>query len=183
MESKTQTISNLKTKLAGAWLRGKEQRIEIGKLLLELREHAKHGEWGKWMAELQIPCSTAIDYMTEASREKHGTRRFEGGQVVTDPDEQQMRTLVSEQTALVEADREPEQNRETAEPIILEDRTRVLGPVLYCSANQREAYKAAKKADVVRVYCIFHKALLEVIDVAEPTDDQTGEVASAILAA
>jgi hypothetical protein len=169
MEGKTQTISNLKTKLAAAWLRGKEQRVEIGKLLLELREHAKHGDWGKWMAELNIPCSTANDYMLEAQREIHGIRKFKDGQAAIDSEEQHMQRLVGEHAALVESSRAAESRTEPQHPPVLEDRTKVSGPTLHCTAAQREAYINAKHEDKDRVYYIFHKALLEVIGEIEPS--------------
>src|SRR5258708_6745230 len=86
MATKAETIKQLKAKLKDAWLRGKEQRIEIGTLLLELRQQAEHGEWGKVLAELGIPASTAADYMMEASRQIHGIRVFENGELTTRPD-------------------------------------------------------------------------------------------------
>jgi len=72
----TDTVSELKTKLKDAWLRGAAQRIEIGTLLLALRSKAKHGTWGDLLADVGIPASTAADYMTEASRQIHGIREF-----------------------------------------------------------------------------------------------------------
>lgn len=154
---KEQLIGEIKAKLADYWVRGREQRIYIGGLLLELEGYVEHGQWGPTLAELKIPPSTARDYMAEA--------RAEFGPVsvpAQDQEEEVLQQLVTEHEAEVAA-------TQAKEPIVLEDVTQVLGPVLHCTADQRNAYKAAKREDKHRVYFIFHKALLEVIGEVEPT--------------
>jgi len=150
------TVAQLKVKLKDAWVRGKEQRIEIGTLLLELRAKAKHGTWGPLLAEVGIPATTAGDYMLEASRQIHGIRVFENGEVITqsDPEAAEMETAVEAATVEVTEKQSTPQ---------LEERNRVKGPVLFCSVTQKEAFEAAKKENKDRVYQIFFNALMEVI--------------------
>lgn len=157
------TLAQLKAKLKDAWVRGKEQRIEIGTLLLELRAKARHGTWGPLLAEIGIPATTAGDYMVEASRQIHGIRRFENGEVTTQPDPEalQMETAVGEAKDLVEEKTSPQ----------LTEHNRVKGPVLFCSAAQKEAFEAAKKADKDRVYNIFYDAFMLVIAEQEVADE------------
>ena len=184
--SKRETINQLKAKLQDAWLRGKEQRIEVGKLLLELRSRAKHGEWGNLLAEFGIPASTAADYMVEASRQIHGIRVFDHGEI-KDAEAEAMGQAVSAATAQVNGDTPPEPpaapavaSLEPAEPE-LDLHTRVKGPVLFCTAEQKDAYKAAKRENKDRVYEIFYNAFLEAI--GEPQDVRAEEVRDEALAA
>jgi hypothetical protein len=184
--TKPDAINQLKAKLKEAWLRGKEQRIEIGTLLLELREQAEHGEWGKLLAELGIPASTAADYMVEASRQIHGIRVIGN---VADPDAEAIEKAVNAAMVQVEqvaSGADPVTTSAPIEPSApapipikpkkpkppeLDEHVRVSSPVLFCSADQKAAYKAAKKEDKARVYFIFHKALLEVIGEQEEVSD------------
>jgi len=164
------TIDQLKDKLKEAWLRGKAQRIEIGTLLLELRAQAEHGDWGSLLAEVGIPASTARDYMTEASREIHGFRVFENGRLTfKDAEAEEMQEAVNVATAEV-ADAPPELRPAPAPG--LDFHARVKGPVLYCTADQKDAYEAAKRESKDRVYEIFHNALLEVIGEQEEVRDE-----------
>ncbi len=183
MATKTETIEKLKEKLKDAWLRGKEQRIEIGTLLLELRKQAQHGDWGKWLAELGMPATTAADYMVEASRQIHGIRVF-GAK--PDPEAEEMEQAVDQAAAQVKGNSTPPEP--TLPPTIpiaqpqrvkpeLDMHNRVKGPVLICTAEQKDAYKEAKKENKDRVYEIFYNAFLEVIGV------QQEEVANETLAA
>jgi len=168
------TIHQIKTKLADAWLRGQAQRIEIGTLLLELRAKAEHGDWGKWMAELGIPASTAADYMQEASRQIHGIRVFVNG-AVKDDEAAQMQQAVATAAAAVNGDNFPEPPvppQPERAVIELSEHVRVSGPVLFCSADQKAAYKAAKKDDPERVRAIFQNALLAVIGEQEEVRDE-----------
>jgi hypothetical protein len=175
---KQDTINQLKAKLKDAWLRGKSQRIEIGTLLIELRSQAAHGEWGKLLAELGIPASTATDYMVEASRQIHGIRVFDKGEI-KDVEAEQMQQAVDEAAAEVSGGTPPEPAAVT--PIApaqssvspeLTDHNRVNGPVLFCTADQKDAYKAAKRENKDRVYEIFYNAFLEVIGEQEEVRDE-----------
>jgi len=172
---KKEMIDQLKCKLKDAWLRGKAQRIEIGTLLLELRKEVEHGEWGKVLAELKIPTTTAADYIQEASRQIHGFRKFEGGKVVVDSEAAEMQHAVASAAAEVARDNSPEPpaNHKPAPVIELSEHVRVKGPVLFCSADQKAAFKAAKKENPARVYSIFQKALLESIGGQEEVSDET----------
>ncbi len=166
--AKADTINQLKAKLKDAWLRGKAQRIEIGTLLLELRAQAKHGEWGKLLAEVGIPAGTATDYMVEASRQIHGIRVFDEGEI-KDAEAEEMQHAVEAAAAEVSGDTPPEPPPATAmaspQPPApeLDYHARVKGPVLYCTAEQKDAYKAAKRENKDRVYEIFYNAFLDVI--------------------
>jgi hypothetical protein len=182
---KKDVITQLKAKLKDAWLRGKEQRIEIGTLLLELRKQAEHGDWGKWLAELGMPATTAADYMVEASRHIHGIRVF-GAK--PDPEAKEMEQAVNQAAAQVKAestppDPTPPSPIPIARPIPklvrpqLDMHNRVKGPVLICTAEQKDAYKEAKKENKDRVYEIFYNAFLEVIG------ERQEEVANETLAA
>lgn len=169
MATKNETVNQLKVKLADAWLRGKEQRIEIGTLLLELRAEAEHGDWGNWLKELCIPASTAADYMQEASRQIHGIRVFENN-AVRDAEGEEIQQAVAAAIAAVNGE-EPPPPKST--PIELPDRLRVKGPVLHVTAEQKDAWKTAKREDKDRVYAIFHKAFLEVIGESEEVSRET----------
>jgi hypothetical protein len=181
--TKQNTIAELKAKLKDAWLRGRDQRIEIGTLLLELRTQAEHGTWGKLLTEIGIPATTAADYMTEASRAIHGIRGIE---LQPDPEARDMEAAVNAATVLVKRDG-PSDDSPPPIPIAqpkpkrvkpqLEQHNRIKGPVLYVTAEQKEAYRTAKKEDQGRVYQIFYGAFLEVV--GEPRE----EVASETLAA
>jgi hypothetical protein len=164
-----ETLAQLKQKLKDAWVRGKEQRIEIGTLLLELRKKAKHGTWGQLLAEVGIPAQTAGDYMVEASRQIHGIRVFENGELTTQPDPEavEMEQAVNAATALVngEAPVPPQPKPQLAE------HNRVKGPVLFCTAPQKEAYESAKKQNKERVYQLFFNALMEVIGEQEVANE------------
>jgi hypothetical protein len=179
-------INELKAKLKDAWLRGKEQRIEVGKLLLELRAQAEHGEWGKLLAELGIPASTASDYMVEASRQIHGIRVFDHGDV-KDAEAEEMGQAVSAANAAVNGDTplEPPPAAPSVQPQPptpeLDLHSRVKGPVLFCTLEQKDAYKAAKRESKDRVYEIFYNAFLEVI--GEQQDARQQEVGDEALAA
>ena len=173
--AKADTINELKAKLKDAWLRGKAQRIEIGTLLIELRTQAEHGEWGKLLAELGIPASTATDYMVEASRQIHGIRVFDKGEI-KDAEAEEMQQAVEAAAAEVNGDTPPEpppaapaQSSVTPE---LDDHNRVKGPVLFCTSDQKDAYKAAKCENKDRVYEIFYNAFLEVIGEQEEVRDE-----------
>ena len=107
MATKQETLKQLKVKLKDAWLRGKEQRIEIGTLLLDLRVQAEHGEWGTFLAELSIPATTASDYMVEASRQIHGIRVFDKGEI-KDVEAEQMQQAVDAAAAQVKGDNPPD---------------------------------------------------------------------------
>ncbi|MBZ5698676.1 MAG: hypothetical protein LAN18_09035 [Acidobacteriia bacterium] len=179
MSAKQNTIAELKAKLRDAWLRGKDQRVEIGTLLLALRAQAEHGTWGKLLAEIGIPATTAADYMVEASRQIHGIRVF-GPQ--PDPEAQEMEEALNAATVLVKG-AGPSDDSLSPIPIAqpkpkrakpqLEQRSRVRGPVLYCTATQKEAYQAAKKEYKERVYQTFYDALMVVI--AEQQEEAADE--------
>jgi hypothetical protein len=185
MMSKQLTINQLKAKLQDAWSRGKAHRIEIGTLLLALRNKAKHGEWGKLLAELGIPATTASDYMTEASREIHGIRVFDHGEY-KDAEAEEMQQAVNAAAAEVD-DATPPEPRATPAPTPappqpeLDLHTRVKGPVLFCTSAQKDAYKTAKRENKERVYEIFYNAFLEVI--GEQQDVRQEEVRDEALAA
>lgn len=164
--AKQDTVNQIKAKLKEAWVRGKEWRIEVGTLLLELRAEAEHGEWGKLLAELGIPNSTAVDHMTEASRHIYGIRKFDGS--APDPEAVEIEQAVETAAAEVAAVPTPT----PASVIVLDEHTKVKGPVLHCTAEQRAAYKAAAKSDKDRVYRIFHAALMEVIGQQEEVCDE-----------
>jgi hypothetical protein len=177
MATQQETITQLKVKLKDAWVRGKEQRIEIGTLLLELRAQAEHGEWGKLLAELGIPATTAADYMVEASRQIHGIRVI--GKVA-DPDAEAIEKAINAAMAQVEqvaGGSGPEPlapvpiRKPKEQQVELEDHIKVKGPVLYCNAEQKAAYKRARKSDKDRVYAIFHAALMQVIGEKEVCDE------------
>ncbi|MBZ5645336.1 MAG: hypothetical protein LAO19_21455 [Acidobacteriia bacterium] len=198
MGTQENTIAELKAKLKDAWLRGREQRIEIGTLLLELREHAAHGTWGKLLAEIGIPASTAVDYMIEASRQIHGIRIFGKAPAPKpiDVEGQEIEQAVNLAMAEVEAvgngnatspatvlgkGEDPSGNPpppitgvqakpKRVEPQ-LELNNRVKGPVLFCTAAQKEQYEAAKKKDRERVYRLFYNALMEAIAETEASDE------------
>src|SRR6266849_5170741 len=160
--SKQDTLNQLKAKLKDAWLRGKAQRIEIGSLLLDLRQQAEHGEWGKLLAELGIPATTASDYMVEASRQIHGIRVFDHGEI-KDTEAEEMQKAVDAAAAEVNGDTSlepPATPAPTAAPPEpeLDFHTRVKGPVLFCTAEQKAAYKPAKGENKERVYEIFYNA-------------------------
>jgi hypothetical protein len=177
--AKSDTINHLKTKLKDAWVRGKEQRIEIGTLLLELRGQAEHGEFGKILAEIGMPATTAADYMVEASRQIHGIRVI--GKPA-DPDADAIEAAVNKATAevgqVVSGDYNPVPPSapvpiKTKKPKLpeLAERNRVKSPVLHCTADQKAAYKRIRKADADRVYAIFHAALMQVIGEQEEVSD------------
>lgn len=175
--AKRDIINQLKAKLKDAWLRGKAQRVEIGTLLIELRSQAEHGEWGKLLAELGIPASTAADYMVEASRQIHGIRVFDKGEI-TDPEAEEMQHAVEAAAAEVNGDTPPEPPPAAAMPspqpsvLELDYHIRVKGPVLLCTAEQKDAYKAAKRENKDRVYEIFYNAFLEVIGEQEQVREE-----------
>jgi len=183
--SKQDTLNQLKAKLKDAWLRGKAQRIEIGSLLLDLRQQAEHGEWGKLLAELGIPPSTAADYMVEASRQIHGIRVFDHGEI-KDTEAEEMQQAVDAAAAEVSCTTPPEPPA-TPAPIPappepeLDLHTRVKGPVMFCTPEQKDAYKTAKRENKERVYEIFYNAFLEVI--GEQPDVRQEEVRDEALAA
>lgn len=175
--AKADTINELKAKLKDAWLRGKAQRIEIGTLLIELRTQAEHGEWGKLLAELGIPASTATDYMVEASRQIHGIRVFDKGEI-KDAEAEEMQHAVEAATAEVNGDTPPEPPPATAmatpQPPApeLDYHARVKGPVLFCTSEQKDAYQEAKRENKDRVYEIFYNAFLEAIGEQEEVRDE-----------
>jgi hypothetical protein len=163
----TDTVAELKTKLKDAWLRGTAQRIEIGTLLLALRSKAKHGTWGDLLAEVGIPASTAADYMTEASRQIHGIRKFENGDVTVTSVDAETEEI---ENAVKQAREQLNQSKAEPKPQ-LQEHNRVKSPVLFCTAAQKEQYQAAKTVDAARVYKIFYAALLQVIGEEEVADE------------
>jgi len=182
--AKNEIVEQLKVKLKDAWVRGKEQRIEIGTLLIELRAQAEHGEWGKLLVELGIPAGTARDYMVEASRQIHGIRVF--GKAPDpkpiDVEAEELERAINQAMAQVEevgngntptpiSEPKPQANCKQSE-VQLAERNKVKGPVLHCTADQKDAYRAARKADYERVYRIFHAALMEVIGEQEEVCDE-----------
>jgi hypothetical protein len=179
---RTQKIAELKSKLQVAWIRGKEQRIEIGTLLLQLRVQAEHGEWGILLAELGIPASTASDYMIEADRQFHESRRFDPQ---PDAEAKEMEQAVEAATALVNGQRpsdDPPPPIPFAQPRVepnpqLEMHNRVRGPVLYCTAEQKEVFQAVKRENKERVYEMFYDALMNVI--CEKLEEETNETLAA----
>jgi hypothetical protein len=181
MDTKMETIKHLKIKLKDAWLRGREQRIEIGTLLIELRAQAAHGEWGDLLTELGIPASTAADYMVEASRQFHGSRVFA---LQVDPEVSEMEQAVNAANALVKGNantEEPPPPIPIAQPKPikpqLEMHNRVRGPVLYCTAEQKEVFQAVKRENKERVYETFYDALMNVI--CEKLEEVTNETLAA----
>lgn len=170
-----ETLEQLKAKLRAVWVRGRQWRLEVGHLLLHLRRLAPYGQWGPMLAELGIKDSTAWDYMAEAFEEITGSRVFPQPTDEDDPEAQQMRLAVTEAQAAVDtigrpprATRSSHRNRHKVE---LADHVKLRGPVLYCSADQKDRYAEERAANPDRVYRIFHQALMEVIHQEEADDE------------
>ena len=85
-----------------------------------------------------------------------------------DVEAEDMEHAVTTQLAIVNGEEPPPSKPYAPE---LENHNRVKGPVLFCSLEQKEAYKTAKREDKARVYAIFLKAFLEVIGDQEVSDE------------
>jgi hypothetical protein len=64
---KTTALDRLATRLRMALRHETKKVVEIGKLLIESRQHLQHGEWQAWLAEnFSLSYRTAVKYLNAA---------------------------------------------------------------------------------------------------------------------
>lgn len=173
-EKALETFEQLKEKLRGVYVRGKAWRVEVGTLLLKLRQLAAYGQWGPMLEELDIKDSTAQDYMDEAKKEITGFRVFP--QAVSpealalfppadDPEALEIEAAIADAIAEVEsisgrpprATRSSHKNRKR-DHIVLENHNRIR-PTLFVSGDEKDWYNEAWKRDRDRLHSVLLSAL------------------------
>ena len=163
-----EAVKDLTARLKKSWQRGKAARLDTGKLLLQLQYEAEYGTWQEILAELGIPRSTAHDYVTEAEKEMQmsGIRTLRGRPVKVLEE--------GESLCKVNYEGDPEHKAFSIPATDLDqvgvpppppkpEEPSVKGPAIKCTAEQKEAFKAALKNEKERVHDIFFRAFLEAI--------------------
>jgi len=161
-------IARIKSEIAELWLHGKDRRIAIGRLLIQLHELlAKQGS-GTFMktvsGELHIPYTTAMGYMGEA-KEADNPSCYEIGNndEPAAKDSEDSEVGGDAHAEAVEATKAAE--REKREQAKREGRFSYLYRVDFCpvSTEMRERCKArVKELGIAEAFTRFHNALFPI---------------------
>jgi hypothetical protein len=163
-------IAKIKAEIAELWLHGKDRRVAIGKLLIQLHDFlAKQGS-GTFMktvsGELRIPYTTAMGYMGEA-KEADDPSCYEIGnnELAAAAPEKSEEGNDAHATAVDAAKAAEREKREQAKR---EGRFSYLYRVDFCpvSTEMRDQCKArVKELGIAEAFTRFYNALFPIVEV------------------
>jgi hypothetical protein len=156
------SLESLRQKFHAIWLRGSDWRYDVGEVLSQIKEKCEYGQWGDFLAEYDLPRSSADDYIRsyKDNAQITETRQFEEPNPELAPDPE-----ADERKAAIAAEKErrkdkPRQHHPTEVRVRLKD----LRP------DQTSEYWQERAADPDRVDKIWFQAFLTIVraDLAYP---------------
>lgn len=149
-------VNTIKDQLRACWHQGAEWRLEFGRLLVKLRDVAKHGEWINFLkSEFGLDRQTAHNWMTKA-KEADGIPLDETPSRDDEPDtyREELAGAIEEETAKVE---------QAKQQVKLNGVKRIKLALEGVSEDEYELYKAQMKTDHTWVQSILRAAFDQII--------------------